>query len=148
MLIYTCDYLSESARRGLGAAADICLSSSKFTDLDCTLASILSSAADFITVGYGAYDLGNDHTRQILRAFLSKTRRTVFTMEPGSTDQMPRHPFLDQPLLYVNGLPEYVRDQDIAQALEACVPFRPQVVRDGSGYSSGNILFKSLERGG
>lgn len=38
----------------------------KFTDLECTLASILSRAADFITVGYGAYDLGNDHTRQIL----------------------------------------------------------------------------------
>jgi hypothetical protein len=60
---------------------------------------------------------------------------------------MPRHPFLDEPLLYVNGLPEYVRDQDIAQALEACVPFRPQIVRDGSGYSHGSILFKSLERG-
>jgi len=60
---------------------------------------------------------------------------------------MPRHPFLGEPLLYVNGLPEYVRDQDIAQALEACVPFRPQIVREGSGYSHGSILFKSLERG-
>jgi hypothetical protein len=60
---------------------------------------------------------------------------------------MPRHPFLIEPSLYVNGLPEYVRDQDIAQALEACVPFRPQIVRDGTGYSHGNILFKSLERG-
>ena len=68
-------------------------------------------------------------------------------MDSGSTDQMPRHPFLGEPVLYVNGLPEYVRDQDIAQALEACVPFRPQIVREGSGYSHGSILFKSLERG-
>lgn len=143
MLICTRDYTSECARRDF-SAADICLSSSKPTDLECTPASILSSAADFITVGYGAYDLGNDtHTTDSL----SETRRAVFTMDPGSTDQMPRHPFLDQPLLYVNGLPEYVRDQDIAQALEACVPFRPQIARDGSGYSHGSILFKSLERG-
>jgi len=65
LLRYTCDYISECRRRGLSAAADICLPS-KLTDLECTLASILLSAADFVTVGYDAYDLGNDHTRQPL----------------------------------------------------------------------------------
>ena len=66
VLIYTRDYTSECARRDFGAA-DICLSSSKLTVLECTPAPILSSAADFITVGYGAYDLGNDtHTTDSL----------------------------------------------------------------------------------
>lgn len=52
----------------VGTAADIYLSlvvEYRLTDLECTLASISLSAADFITVGYDAYDLGNDYTRQI-----------------------------------------------------------------------------------
>ena len=139
-----------STPRPLGAAADICLLSSKLTGLEtwsaplpqfCRLPRILSPLATALTIL-----VTTTHDR-FLGPFLSEARRAVFTMDAGSTDQMPRHPFLDQPMLYVNGLPEYVRDQDIAQALEACVPFRPQIVRDGSSYSHGSILFKSLERG-
>lgn len=43
------------------------------------------------------------------------------------------HPFLREPKLYVTGLSPQVTDADLAQAFEYCVPFRPIIIRDGTG---------------
>lgn len=43
------------------------------------------------------------------------------------------HPFLREPKLYVTGLSPQVSDADLAHAFEYCVPFRPMIIRDGTG---------------
>ncbi|KAI0642693.1 hypothetical protein C8Q79DRAFT_228546 [Trametes meyenii] len=57
------------------------------------------------------------------------------------------HPYLHEPLLYISGLPPYVRDEDLAVAFQTCAPFRPNIARDGSNKPlSGTIEFKYLEK--
>ncbi|OJT14034.1 Polyadenylate-binding protein 3 [Trametes pubescens] len=57
------------------------------------------------------------------------------------------HPYLHEPLLYISGLPPYVRDEDLAVAFQTCAPFRPNILRDGSNKPlSGTIEFKYLEK--
>ncbi|KAI0631139.1 hypothetical protein C8Q77DRAFT_188836 [Trametes polyzona] len=57
------------------------------------------------------------------------------------------HPYLHEPLLYISGLPPYVRDEDLAVAFQTCAPFRPNIPRDGSNKPlSGTIEFKYLEK--
>lgn len=43
------------------------------------------------------------------------------------------HPFLREPKLYISNLSPLVNDVDLAHAFEYCVPFRPTIIRDGSG---------------
>lgn len=58
------------------------------------------------------------------------------------------HPYLHDPLLYISGLPPYVKDEDLAIAFQPCAPFRPNIQRDGSNRMlSGTIEFKYLEKG-
>ena len=58
------------------------------------------------------------------------------------------HPYLHEPLLYISGLPAFVRDEDLAVAFQTCAPFRPNIPRDGSNKPlSGTIEFKYLEKG-
>ncbi|KAI0078354.1 hypothetical protein K474DRAFT_1594173 [Panus rudis PR-1116 ss-1] len=58
------------------------------------------------------------------------------------------HPYLHDPLLYISGLPPYVKDEDLALAFQSCAPFRPNIARDGSDKPlSGTIQFKFLEKG-
>ena len=65
--------------------------------------------------------------------------------EPASTQP---HPYLHDPLLYISGLPHFVRDEDLASAFHQCAPFRPNIARDGSTKPlSGTIEFKYLEKG-
>jgi hypothetical protein len=60
---------------------------------------------------------------------------------PAAVQYVPRppdaapgaHPFLREPKLYISDLNPLVTDLDLAHAFEYCVPFRPTVVRDGSG---------------
>ena len=71
----------------------------------------------------------------------------VFT-HPGQSDYPPPHPYLREPLLFVTNLAANVSDADLARAFESCVPFRPNISRDGSGHPlSGTIEFKELEKG-
>ncbi|KZT03826.1 uncharacterized protein LAESUDRAFT_728848 [Laetiporus sulphureus 93-53] len=57
------------------------------------------------------------------------------------------HPYLHEPLLYITGLPSYVKDEDLAMAFQACAPFRPHIPRDGSTkVVSGTIEFRDLEK--
>ncbi|KAH9899291.1 hypothetical protein C8Q73DRAFT_638831 [Cubamyces lactineus] len=57
------------------------------------------------------------------------------------------HPYLHEPLLYISGLPPFVRDEDLAVAFQTCAPFRPNIPRDGSNKPlSGTIEFKYLEK--
>ncbi|OSD01517.1 hypothetical protein PYCCODRAFT_1468678 [Trametes coccinea BRFM310] len=57
------------------------------------------------------------------------------------------HPYLHEPLLYITGLPPFVRDEDLAAAFQTCAPFRPNIARDGSNKPlSGTIEFKYLEK--
>ncbi|KAL5499262.1 hypothetical protein ACEPAH_1780 [Sanghuangporus vaninii] len=57
------------------------------------------------------------------------------------------HPYLREPLLYILNLPAYVSDTALAPVFEACVPFRPHLVRDGTDRPiSGSIEFKELEK--
>lgn len=59
------------------------------------------------------------------------------------------HPYLHDPILYISGLPPYVKDEDLAVAFVQCAPFRPNIARDGSNRPlSGTIEFKYLEKGG
>ncbi|KAI0689934.1 hypothetical protein C8T65DRAFT_745977 [Cerioporus squamosus] len=68
----------------------------------------------------------------------------------GSPPPEPRpqpHPYLHEPLLYISNLPPFVRDEDLAVALQTCAPFRPKITRDGSNRPlSGTIEFKYLEK--
>ncbi|KAF8518354.1 hypothetical protein BU17DRAFT_48641 [Hysterangium stoloniferum] len=58
------------------------------------------------------------------------------------------HPYLHDPILYITNLPAHVTDTDLARALEFCVPFRPTIIRDGSGMPlSGTIEFKDFSKG-
>ena len=58
------------------------------------------------------------------------------------------HPYLREPILYVTNLAAHVSDSDLARAFESCVPFRPNISRDGSGHPlNGTIEFKELEKG-
>lgn len=57
------------------------------------------------------------------------------------------HPHLREPLLYVTGLLPHVTDNDLARALEACVPFRPSIPRDTTAPTlSGTIEFKTIDK--
>ncbi|PCH35274.1 hypothetical protein WOLCODRAFT_166169 [Wolfiporia cocos MD-104 SS10] len=65
------------------------------------------------------------------------------------TDPLGRqpHPYLHEPLLYITGLPYYVRDEDLAIAFQTCAPFRPHITRDGTDKPlAGTIEFKFMER--
>lgn len=69
---------------------------------------------------------------------------------PQTTETMGHqpHPYLHEPLLYISGLPTSVKDEDLALALQACAPFRPNIPRDGSTKPlSGTIEFKYMEKG-
>lgn len=58
------------------------------------------------------------------------------------------HPYLREPILYVSNLAAHVTDSDLARLFETCVPFRPNIARDGSGRPlNGTIEFKELEKG-
>ncbi|CAE6395900.1 unnamed protein product [Rhizoctonia solani] len=74
---------------------------------------------------------------------------------PATAQYVPRppdaapgaHPFLREPKLYISNLSPLVTDLDLAHAFEYCVPFRPTVVRDGSGQPiNGYVEFKHPER--
>lgn len=53
------------------------------------------------------------------------------------------HPFLREPKLYVSNLSPAVSDVDLAHAFEYCVPFRPNIMRDGTGQPvNGQFLFR------
>ncbi|KDQ09039.1 hypothetical protein BOTBODRAFT_37417 [Botryobasidium botryosum FD-172 SS1] len=68
-----------------------------------------------------------------------------YPMSPAQQGPLP-HPYLVEPLLYVTGLAPEVSDADLARALEYCTPFRPNILRDGSGAPvNGTIEFKTLE---
>ncbi|THH23188.1 hypothetical protein EUX98_g7989 [Antrodiella citrinella] len=57
------------------------------------------------------------------------------------------HPYLHDPLLYISGLPHFVRDEDLANAFQQCAPFRPNISReDATKPVSGTIEFKYLEK--
>ncbi|KAG9126620.1 hypothetical protein FRC07_002770 [Ceratobasidium sp. 392] len=57
------------------------------------------------------------------------------------------HPFLREPKLYISNLSPVVTDVDLAHAFEYCVPFRPNIMRDGTGQPvNGVIEFKHLDR--
>ena len=58
------------------------------------------------------------------------------------------HPYLHEPLLYISGLPPYIKDEDLALAFQPCAPFRPNIARDDlTKPLSGTIEFKYLEKG-
>ncbi|CAE6528604.1 unnamed protein product [Rhizoctonia solani] len=74
---------------------------------------------------------------------------------PATAQYVPRppdaapgaHPFLREPKLYISNLSPLVTDVDLAHAFEYCVPFRPTVIRDGTGQPvNGYVEFKHLER--
>ncbi|KAF8586869.1 hypothetical protein K439DRAFT_1339680 [Ramaria rubella] len=67
---------------------------------------------------------------------------------PGQPEYTsPPHPYLREPLLYLTNLAANVTDSDLARAFESCVPFRPNVSRDGSGRPlNGTIEFKELAK--
>ncbi|KAI0729775.1 hypothetical protein C8Q72DRAFT_992455 [Fomitopsis betulina] len=68
---------------------------------------------------------------------------------PQTTETMGHqpHPYLHEPLLYITGLPAFVKDEDLALALQNCAPFRPNIPRDGSNNPlSGTIEFKYIEK--
>ncbi|KAF8708206.1 RNA recognition motif, partial [Rhizoctonia solani] len=67
---------------------------------------------------------------------------------PRPPDAAPAaHPFLREPKLYISNLSPLVTDLDLAHAFEYCVPFRPTVVRDGTGQPiNGYVEFKHPER--
>ncbi|CUA76895.1 Polyadenylate-binding protein, cytoplasmic and nuclear [Rhizoctonia solani] len=74
---------------------------------------------------------------------------------PATVQYVPRppdaasgaHPFLREPKLYISNLSPLVTDVDLAHAFEYCVPFRPTVIRDGTGQPvNGYVEFKHLER--
>ncbi|GJJ14849.1 hypothetical protein Clacol_009117 [Clathrus columnatus] len=55
------------------------------------------------------------------------------------------HPYLKEPLIYITNLAPHVAEHDIARVLEHCVPFRPNIPRDGSGRPlTGTIEFREL----
>ncbi|KAJ1311240.1 hypothetical protein OPQ81_009739 [Rhizoctonia solani] len=67
---------------------------------------------------------------------------------PRPPDAAPgAHPFLREPKLYISNLSPLVTDVDLAHAFEYCVPFRPTVIRDGTGQPvNGYVEFKHIER--
>ena len=68
---------------------------------------------------------------------------------PGQSEYtLSSHPYLREPILYVTNLAPHVSDSDLARAFEFCVPFRPNIPRDGSGRPlNGIVEFKELEKG-
>ena len=52
--------------------------------------------------------------------------------------------FSGEPLLFVCGIPEYVRDQGIIQALEACVPSRAQIGKMDQATTTGGFFSTRL----
>jgi polyadenylate-binding protein len=71
-----------------------------------------------------------------------------YTPPPQEAYEPQLHPYLHEPLLYISSLPPYVSDENLAVAFQACAPFRPNIVRDGSNRPlSGTIEFKYLEKG-
>ncbi|OBZ67782.1 Polyadenylate-binding protein, cytoplasmic and nuclear [Grifola frondosa] len=72
---------------------------------------------------------------------------TEYTTPPPQPAGPQPHPYLHEPVLYISGLPPYVRDEDLALAFQQCAPFRPIIPRDGSNRPlSGTIEFKYLEK--
>ncbi|KAG8817202.1 hypothetical protein FRC19_011493 [Serendipita sp. 401] len=68
-------------------------------------------------------------------------------MATGVMEEVPAHPFLHEPILYVSNLPSQITDEVIARTLEFCVPFRPRLVRDPvTGNATGSIEFRTKER--
>ncbi|KAF5310738.1 hypothetical protein D9619_007892 [Psilocybe cf. subviscida] len=67
-------------------------------------------------------------------------------MDPNanSYQEGPRpHPYIEEPRLFISNLPPFVSDQDLAKALTAVSPFKPNLQRDGSPNPvSGEILFR------
>jgi polyadenylate-binding protein len=58
------------------------------------------------------------------------------------------HPYLHEPRIYITGLPAWVEDSNLAPAFQQCIPFRPNIQRDGTaGVVSGTIEFRYLEKG-
>ena len=58
------------------------------------------------------------------------------------------HPYLQEPLLHISNLGAHVSDNELAQAFETCVPFRPRIIRDGSDKPvAGTLEFRQLEKG-
>ncbi|KAI0942169.1 hypothetical protein AcV7_002677 [Taiwanofungus camphoratus] len=71
---------------------------------------------------------------------------TEFSPPPEPIGHQP-HPYLHEPLLYITGLPPYVKDEHLAVAFQSCAPFRPNITRDGSNRPlSGTIEFKYMEK--
>jgi polyadenylate-binding protein len=68
-------------------------------------------------------------------------------------DQIPAydtqpHPYLHEPRIYITNLPPWVSSEQLGFALQACIPFRPNITRDGSGAPlAGSIDFKVLHQG-
>ncbi|CAE6455468.1 unnamed protein product [Rhizoctonia solani] len=66
---------------------------------------------------------------------------------PRPPDAAPgAHPFLREPKLYISNLSPLVTEVDLAHSFEYCVPFRPTIIRDGTGQPvNGYVEFKLLE---
>jgi polyadenylate-binding protein len=58
------------------------------------------------------------------------------------------HPYLHEPILYISSLPNYVTDENLANAFSTCAPFRPRIDRtDTTKPLSGMIEFRVLDKG-
>ncbi|KAH7344800.1 hypothetical protein B0J17DRAFT_636883 [Rhizoctonia solani] len=77
-----------------------------------------------------------------------------YPASPPATVYVPRppdaapgaHPFLREPKLYISNLSPLVTEVDLAHSFEYCVPFRPTIIRDGTGQPvNGYVEFKLLE---
>jgi polyadenylate-binding protein len=58
------------------------------------------------------------------------------------------HPYLHEPRIFVSGLPLWITDVHLANALQFCAPFRPNIIRDPTQpLAAGTIEFRFLEKG-
>jgi polyadenylate-binding protein len=58
------------------------------------------------------------------------------------------HPYLHEPTLHISNLPSYVTDENLAQSLVPCGPFRPKIPRGGDSPTlNGIIEFRDLNKG-
>ena len=58
------------------------------------------------------------------------------------------HPYLNEPVLYISGLPSHVTDDQITSALSGCLPIRPNINRRCPDEElRGTIEFEDLYRG-
>ncbi|EJU02160.1 hypothetical protein DACRYDRAFT_115923 [Dacryopinax primogenitus] len=54
-------------------------------------------------------------------------------MDKSQPDYFDSHPLLQQPILYIAGLPPNYAEAEIAPIFEFCIPYKPRLAKDGSG---------------